>query len=569
MWAKGPTIQRRSQISSTNHSTRRFVPSRRYAAEPKSGLEREKQVLELLKNRKPPPPLPPAQGLIYRPTLDVFDETSLSHHHVPELQSSPLMPFILPSPPGELGEIKGTWALTGGPVVEEEVFGSGPRDDIPVLHHGLQRVLDSPGVHAVKDLYSDGWNFDKSIRPIHNLAHLDFSRLPPFSPPSRDINLRATAQEKNCKFVASTSSLSSALSQVYFHISSFKLPNLDGLSAQVPLKVANFTQTYCKPSIINLRTSDGVTAIDAESSSSNTVLSDLGKSMERMLTTTPEEFTQRYVAAVNKNSKLPDVKPDYFNYVKQGDFLLRSQIDCWDDRSKDKPKLFDLKTRATREIRFDVENWALHRGYMLDCLSGKDRSYELEFYDIVRSALLKYVFQVRIGKMDGLFVTYHNVSEIFGFEYLNYKELEHYLFGNSDLGDFSFNMSMKVCQNIIRQISSDFPNKNLRVLWGTDAMKGLDVFVEVVGDKDEGWKEGNPQVPDMHNQIVGYRVNINLKQNGKPVAVIHHSKNKGEDITATMTMRKISTDVKRKYHQFLVLSAVFPEEFGEDALFKF
>jgi len=37
-------------------------------------------------------------------------------------------------------------------------------------------------------------------------------------------------------------------------------------------------------------------------------------------------------------------------------------------------------------------------------------SYEREYYDLMRSAMLKYNFQVRIGKMNGVFIGYHNTA---------------------------------------------------------------------------------------------------------------------------------------------------------------
>lgn len=41
------------------------------------------------------------------------------------------------------------------------------------------------------------------------------------------------------------------------------------------------------------------------------------------------------------------------------------------------------------------------------------------FYDMSRSAFLKYSMQVRIGDMDGIFVAYHNTARIFGFQYIS------------------------------------------------------------------------------------------------------------------------------------------------------
>ena len=50
-------------------------------------------------------------------------------------------------------------------------------------------------------------------------------------------------------------------------------------------------------------------------------------------------------------------------------------------------------------------------------------SYEREFYDMARSAFMKYNLQVRIGCMKGIFVAYHSTKEIFGFEFLSQVSL--------------------------------------------------------------------------------------------------------------------------------------------------
>ena len=42
----------------------------------------------------------------------------------------------------------------------------------------------------------------------------------------------------------------------------------------------------------------------------------------------------------------------------------------------------------------------------------------IRYFDLIKSAMLKFTMQVRIGMMDGIFVAYHNTDRIFGFQYL-------------------------------------------------------------------------------------------------------------------------------------------------------
>jgi hypothetical protein len=85
---------------------------------------------------------------------------------------------------------------------------------------------------------------------------------------------------------------------------------------------------------------------------------------------------------------------------------MRSQLDCHDDRLP--RKTFDIKTRATIAIRRDILNHAHAAGYTISKAMGYLESFEREKYDLIRAAFLKYSFQARIGKMDGIFLAYHS-----------------------------------------------------------------------------------------------------------------------------------------------------------------
>jgi len=69
-------------------------------------------------------------------------------------------------------------------------------------------------------------------------------------------------------------------------------------------------------------------------------------------------------------------------------------------------------------MRHDRANQAGASLYDIHQERGFYHSFEREYYDMVRSAMLKYSMQVRIGKMDGIFVAYHNTARLFGFQYL-------------------------------------------------------------------------------------------------------------------------------------------------------
>ena len=103
-------------------------------------------------------------------------------------------------------------------------------------------------------------------------------------------------------------------------------------------------------------------------------------------------------------------------------------------------------------------------------------SFEREYYDLIRSAFLKYryenlnlsnqvnsnlfSFQVRIGNMDGVIVAYHNTARMFGLQYIPLQEMDEALFGsNPGVGDRVFKKCVEVLECITSEITLCFPNQ--------------------------------------------------------------------------------------------------------------
>ena len=80
---------------------------------------------------------------------------------------------------------------------------------------------------------------------------------------------------------------------------------------------------------------------------------------------------------------------------------------------------------------------------------------------MIRSAFLKYSLQVRIGKMDGIFVAYHNTKRIFGFQYISVDEMDVALHGGSetDIGRREFQFSVKMLNEALDRAVRRFPNQ--------------------------------------------------------------------------------------------------------------
>jgi hypothetical protein len=164
----------------------------------------------------------------------------------------------------------------------------------------------------------------------------------------------------------------------------------------------------------------GVFCLDGDSGfieASNIVLLKMGKYMERMLTTDRQEFNDHFVLDLSTNRprkplseqmKKDLASDDYYNYMKVGNMLMRSQIDTQGTDADGNHIVFELKTRATAVIRYDVANYIDYLDYEVGKYKGHSQSFEREFYDLIRGGFLKYIMQMKIGRMSGAAIAYHN-----------------------------------------------------------------------------------------------------------------------------------------------------------------
>ncbi|KAJ2781360.1 hypothetical protein H4R18_002935 [Coemansia javaensis] len=354
---------------------------------------------------------------------------------------------------------------------------------VPRLAHGLERVLFSPGVHCLQDPNSGVYNFDPYIRDITQPADFDYDKLTPYITSSRDAVLMQHARARKKQFVGSTSSMTHVLSHLYFAISGGKQPDISSLSMAFSDMPTRFTRSMRYPASIALRYQDGVYGIDADKSFDvkDSILSVLGKSLEKVLTSTPAEF-EKYK---KQNSyKVKEVPEENYHYVEVDDFVLRSQLDCRDDRLP--RRTFDLKTRGSLAVRMDIQNYNVTKGYQINAMKGRLQSFEREYYDMIRSAFLKYNFQVRIGNMDGIFVAYHNTARMFGFQYISRREMDAVLYGNELTGSRAFRAILALLGKLLRTATDQYPQTDLRVTFDSaNPQRGLEIWVEVINDKEE------------------------------------------------------------------------------------
>lgn len=347
----------------------------------------------------------------------------------------------------------------------------------------------SPGVYHLRDPRTRIYNFDPYLDNIMPVSEFDFEALKDYITSSKDESLIQLARDYKKKYVGSSSSMTGVLSHFHYLLSEWRPVNRNMVSQGFPEKMVTFTRLLRSPAAMFLHYKDGVYAIDADKEfDSANILMNLGKSMEKLLTLPKEEFERYRKSSENRISAEEEKAiPEAYHYSTIGDFIMRSQLDGYDPRLPG-TGMFDLKTRAVVSIRMDVTNFRKGMGYEIRNRFGMWESYEREYYDMIRAAFLKYSLQVRVGRMDGIFVAFHNIERIFGFQYIPLSEMDLALHGQEDptLGDREFQFSLKLWNAILDKATTKFPKKSLRLHFETADGKVpfMRIYAEPVTDAD-------------------------------------------------------------------------------------
>ncbi|KAI5964890.1 PET127 [Candida pseudojiufengensis] len=299
--------------------------------------------------------------------------------------------------------------------------------DIPQLAHNLDRVLFSPGIHFLQDPRTRVYNFSPFLKKVISYKDFNFDAIGSYTPVDKHKTLLENAKKFKKQFYSSTSSMTSMLSKFYMVLNNYSPRKIErfgdipftGLATKLP------SSLFVEPKgVYDIEgKQETVYSIQADKScDSEIILSAMGLCMECLLTNPEDEFVKY---RKDHEDSEPEQPKNSYNYAGFGKFLMRSQLDCFDPRLPNNGT-FDLKTRASTNIRYNSHDPnSSETNYQIFKLKGNYESYEKEFKDLIRTgALLKYLFQARIGQMDGIFIAYHNINSIFGFQYLPVEELD-------------------------------------------------------------------------------------------------------------------------------------------------
>lgn len=249
------------------------------------------------------------------------------------------------------------------------------------LGRGLDRVLFNPPVYFLRDPNSLVYNFDPELENIPRSDEFAFDRLPAYITASEDEELLTMAKQHNLKYYGSTSTLTTALSQIYFLISGSRPIDISNFSSVFSGERSDFTAGAKLPASLWVRAMpDGKYAVDNEKSwdIEENVLSDLGKVMEKMLTSEKNDFKRFLKSAPDSGvSQEEREERETYRYCKGKNLLMRSQLDCHDSRLPGNGT-FDIKTRAAMVIRHDRANHEENSKYDIYKLVGMQESFEKE-----------------------------------------------------------------------------------------------------------------------------------------------------------------------------------------------
>ena len=331
----------------------------------------------------------------------------------------------------------------------------------PGLQHNLSQIVRTEGIYPSSQ-------FSPFIQTIPEITESLYKRFSNYTKPSKDKTLHKIASENNGKYISGSSSLTDALQQLYYSISNFRSPDITGLGKNYDHMNMNYMSAYRKPTTFLLtKLPGGMYAIDGDNGpimTSTKILMLGGIVLESLLTTDQELFTRIVTTQgdlLEEDKKIIESSTKSFRYRKIGNLVIRSQIDCGATDENGEDFVFEIKTRATAPIRYDLHNYFLYLDYKITKRNGIHSSYEREYFDLIRSILLKYFFQIKIGKMDGAFIAYHNTKELFGYEYLKIEEIEKRLFGSPEISEQVLKISLGMFQDILDDVVSKFPNEEM------------------------------------------------------------------------------------------------------------
>ncbi len=190
----------------------------------------------------------------------------------------------------------------------------------PTLMHDLMVVVNNPGIYkleSMKEICPSNMEFLENLPDPDNI---NFENLENFVPSDKDANLGLLAKNNNLKYVSSTSGIGSLLNHLFYKLTNFKTPHFYNLSEAYEKEPLKFMLFQRKPTSIMLKKHpENYYSISGDKifeHKNYTVLMMMGKYMEKMLTTEPNEFREKYMYNTSNLKNEPvEVDKDYYTFM--------------------------------------------------------------------------------------------------------------------------------------------------------------------------------------------------------------------------------------------------------------
>lgn len=306
--------------------------------------------------------------------------------------------------------------------------------------------------------------------PLPDLSDFPYNRLNQFIPPLHHPTLATLASIHNVRYASSTSSFTCLVSQLIMNFSRNRQIDFFPSPSAYYFKPKTLTLTCRSPTscILTRRDNTYIISIEKPAEENPSILSKLGNSLELYLLSTPSEFS-----SFLNGKQLKTYGDDGFEFTKFDKFLIRSQIDMKQDTN-----LIDLKTRATYPIRMDIENYTKYLDYEIKTTLGTWFSWEREYFDLSRSAFLKWSLQARFGNMHGMYVVYHNTRKLMGTQFISVDTMDQVLFGSTFLANKFFENSIVILGELFDLAIIDTRFEFVRVTVDQRNKRYVDVYFE-------------------------------------------------------------------------------------------
>ncbi len=411
----------------------------------------------------------------------------------------------------------------------------------PRLVNGLEEVVKRRCLMPTNAVCSmAGMENSNFFYKLPTPEEIDYDSIGDYIPPSRDTLLRSLAQRNACKYIMSTSTITSLMVHADYLLTMFRSPLFQLLSHEYTEEPLRYMISARKPNLAYATVvceNPRIIAIDSESGfsegPSSLILLKMGKYLESMMTHSEHDFNRKFLMK-NKASRLPTDKPlpEFYSFLRAGNMMLRSQIDSGMQDGKILRKI-EIKTRGVTPQRYDIDHYMKYYDYKLTKTLGLFESFEREYYDLIRGGFIKYVHQMTIGDMDGVIIAYHNTQEIFGFEYLSKWHLEKRIYGSQEFASVCFRSSLTLLQQIFDYIfdheGMDQLGQTLKIgLYASNSQKGMVVMAERIDNvnaykkrltEDMSYTELNDVIDQyektkLQPQVNKYFVNVYPRLNG-------------------------------------------------------